>query len=257
MPRRYAPFTLVGIAGEDDLDAPDLAITVEPQQQAASRSAADASLDRQPCGASLDSRRPTDRPDQLRSAGRMKAIPLTEEDSARLRDRLLAEIEALTREEELDAWSMRSWRQANGLASADGTRVRQAFAARLDEPRRQKQSSSEQVPRSTPQAELSSHGNDATFLPKVTRQRDRQHLRFIIKQPCLVCGRQPCDPHHLRFAQARGLGQKVSDEFTVPLCRAHHRELHRAGTEVEWWSRLGIEPLQTARTLWLVTHQVV
>jgi hypothetical protein len=58
----------------------------------------------------------------------------------------------------------------------------------------------------------------------------------------------------LRFAQARGLGQKVSDEFTVPLCRAHHRELHRAGTEVEWRSRLGIEPLQAARTLWLATH---
>jgi Putative HNHc nuclease len=126
--------------------------------------------------------------------------------------------------------------------------------ARLDALRRPEQSSSEQVPQPAPQAERSSHGNDAVVLPKVTRQRDRQHLRFIIKQPCLVCGRQPCDPHHLRFAQARGLGQKVSDEFTVPLCRAHHRELHRAGTEGEWWSRLGIEPLQAARTLWLATH---
>jgi hypothetical protein len=38
-------------------------------------------------------------------------------------------------------------------------------------------------------------------------------------------------PTHLRFAQPRGLGQKVSDEFTVPLCREHHRELHRAGKE--------------------------
>ena len=65
----------------------------------------------------------------------------------------------------------------------------------------------------------------------------RQHLRFVAKQPCLVCGRQPCDPHHLRFAQSRGLGLKVSDEFTVPLCRAHHRELHRAGKEVDWWTR--------------------
>ena len=39
------------------------------------------------------------------------------------------------------------------------------------------------------------------------------------------------DPHHLRFAQPRALGLKVSDEFTVPLCRGHHRELHRAGNE--------------------------
>jgi len=252
--RRYALFTLVGIAGEDDLDAPDLAITVGPQPQAARRSAPDASLDVQPSGAVPDWRKPSERADKPRSAARIRTIPLTSEDSARLRDRLLAQIEGLTCEEDLDVWSMRSWPKVNVLASADGARIRQAFAARLDALRMPEQSSSEQVVRPAPQAELSSHGADATFLPKVTRQRDRQHLRFIIKQPCLVCGRQPCDPHHLRFAQARGLGQKVSDEFTVPLCRAHHRELHRAATEVEWWSRLGIEPLQAARTLWLVTH---
>ena len=63
-----------------------------------------------------------------------------------------------------------------------------------------------------------------------------------------------CDPHHLRFAQPRGLTQKVSDEFTVPLCRAHHRELHRTGKEVDWWSRIGIDPLNCARQLWLATH---
>ena len=85
---------------------------------------------------------------------------------------------------------------------------------------------------------------------------DKQHLRFMAKQPCLVCGREPCDPHHLRFAQPRGLGQKVSDEFTVPLCRAHHRELHRAGKEREWWSRNGLEPLKSARSLWTMTHPV-
>ena len=81
-----------------------------------------------------------------------------------------------------------------------------------------------------------------------------RNLRFVAKQPCLVCGRQPCDPHHLRFAQARGLGQKVSDEFTVPLCRAHHRELHRAGKEVDWWARTRIEPTGIARKLWTETH---
>ena len=50
------------------------------------------------------------------------------------------------------------------------------------------------------------------------------------------------------------LAQKVSDEFTVPLCRAHHRELHRAGKEGDWWSRTGFEPLNSARRLWLETH---
>jgi hypothetical protein len=91
-------------------------------------------------------------------------------------------------------------------------------------------------------------------IPVARRLRDKTHLRFVAKQPCLVCGRQPCDPHHLRFAQSRGLSQKVSDEFTVPLCRAHHRELHRAGKEVDWWVRTGIEPIDFARKLWLETH---
>ena len=64
------------------------------------------------------------------------------------------------------------------------------------------------------------------------RLRDKAHLKFVASQPCLICGRQPSDPHHLPFAQPRALGLKVSDEFTVPLCRGHHRQLHQAGNEV-------------------------
>jgi hypothetical protein len=67
---------------------------------------------------------------------------------------------------------------------------------------------------------------------------------------CLVCGRQPSDPHHLRFAQPRALGLKVSDEFTVPLCRGHHRQLHQAGNEVAWWQDLKINALEIAKGLW-------
>ena len=86
------------------------------------------------------------------------------------------------------------------------------------------------------------------------RLRDKAHLRFVASQPCLVCGRQPCDPHHLRFAQPRAIGLKVSDEFTVPLCRGHHRQLHQAGNEVAWWENLKIKPLEIARGLWEQTH---
>jgi hypothetical protein len=91
-------------------------------------------------------------------------------------------------------------------------------------------------------------------LPETKRLRVKQHLRFVAKQPCLVCGREPCDPHHLRFAQSRGLSLKVSDEFTVPLCRAHHRELHRTGKELNWWAKAGLEPISLARKLWRETH---
>jgi hypothetical protein len=56
------------------------------------------------------------------------------------------------------------------------------------------------------------------------RHRDREHLKFVATQACLLCGRTPSDPHHLRFAQPQALGLKVSDEFTagrfavVPSC---------------------------------------
>jgi Rad52/22 family double-strand break repair protein len=86
------------------------------------------------------------------------------------------------------------------------------------------------------------------------RIRDKAHLKFVASQPCLICGRQPCDPHHLRFAQPRAIGMKVSDEFTVPLCRGHHRELHQAGNEVAWWERVKIKPMQIARQLWEQSH---
>jgi hypothetical protein len=82
------------------------------------------------------------------------------------------------------------------------------------------------------------------------RVRDKAHLKFLASQPCLVCGRQPSDPHHLRFAQPRAIGLKVSDEFTVPLCRTHHRQLHQVGDERAWWQNLQINALEVARELW-------
>src|SRR4029077_11049342 len=82
------------------------------------------------------------------------------------------------------------------------------------------------------------------------RRRDKSHLRFVASQPCLVCGRHPSDPHHLRFAQPRAIGRKVSDEFTVPLCRGHHRQLHQASNETVWWDTIKISPLPVAQALW-------
>jgi hypothetical protein len=86
------------------------------------------------------------------------------------------------------------------------------------------------------------------------RYRNKEHLRFVAHQACLVCGRKPSDPHHLRFMQPRALGRKVSDEFAVPLCRIHHRAAHRAGNERAWWKQLGIDPIKAARRLWRITR---
>lgn len=93
---------------------------------------------------------------------------------------------------------------------------------------------------------------DKSVLPIGTprRLRDKAHLRFVATHACLVCGRQPSDAHHVQFSQPRAMGLKVSDEFTVPLCRTHHRELHQTGNEKNWWQQRNIEPLGVADGLW-------
>jgi len=90
--------------------------------------------------------------------------------------------------------------------------------------------------------------------PEPRRIRDKAHKKFVAQQPCLICGRRPSDAHHLRFTQPSALSRKVSDEFTVPLCRTHHREVHARGDEAAWWQAPGIDPTAAARALWLKTH---
>jgi hypothetical protein len=97
-------------------------------------------------------------------------------------------------------------------------------------------------------------GKTVLSLSAARRIRDREHVKSVAKQPCLVCGRRPADAHHLRFAQSPALGRKVSDEFTVPLCRGHHREVHRCGDEAAWWTKTGIDASAAARVLWLKSH---
>ena len=86
------------------------------------------------------------------------------------------------------------------------------------------------------------------------RYRNREHLRYVAQQACLLCGRKPSDPHHLGFTQPRALGRKVSDEFAVPLCRGHHRAVHRSRDERAWWKQTGIDPIKIARRLWKETR---
>jgi hypothetical protein len=86
------------------------------------------------------------------------------------------------------------------------------------------------------------------------RYRNRAHLEFVAWQPCLICERRPSDAHHIRFAQPSALGRRVSDEFTVPLCRLHHRALHRRGDEAEWWNENNIDAIVIAQKLWMQTR---
>jgi DNA recombination protein Rad52 len=90
----------------------------------------------------------------------------------------------------------------------------------------------------------------ALAISEPKRIRCKEHLRYVASQPCVICGRSPSHAHHVRYAQRRGLGIKVSDEFTVPLCATHHQQLHNTTKEREWWQERKIDPLIVAGTLW-------
>jgi hypothetical protein len=73
---------------------------------------------------------------------------------------------------------------------------------------------------------------------------DREHPRSVAKPP-FICGRKPSDPHHLRYLQPRALGRGASDEFAVPLCRVHHRAVHRARDERSLMAGAGMKLRRT------------
>src|SRR6476620_4589174 len=86
--------------------------------------------------------------------------------------------------------------------------------------------------------------------PVGRQSRDKEHCKFVVAQPCVVCGRTPAEAHHIRFAQPRALNRKARDEYTVPVCRLHHRDLHSYGDETSWWAGIGIDPLPKALEHW-------
>lgn len=232
--RRYALFALVGIAGEDDLDAPD-AVTGPP---AAGPQAAPGATPKPAKG--------------LLNRAPLLGLP----QSAELRDQLLQQLASLTASADLLAWAKASLPRKNTLLEADARDVEAAYEAKLEDVARPDQSAARDCEPSLP-APLAEAALQPA-LPEVglahskepPRKRSKAHLLFVREQPCLVCQQTPCDAHHLKFAQARALGRKVSDEFTVPLCRIHHHELHRHGNERAWWANLQIAPLPVAHDLW-------
>ena len=262
--RRYALFTLVGIAGEDDADAPDLAALPSSSSQPAPK---------------------------FKSSGRIEAKPLlSPAASAQSRDKLLGELEALSTEANLTDWAQRTLPSKSSLIPADAKSLEEAFGAKAaallgssepETPSVSTQKVSLNPTKTAPDvSEIDAAGTSSIIeaipdqpvakqvpskrkgrgstridkstlaFPEPRRIRDKDHLKFVAQQPCLVCSRHPCDAHHLRFAQLRATGLKVSDEFTVPLCRIHHRQLHDAGNEVAWWDDLEINALEIAKEFW-------
>jgi hypothetical protein len=270
--RRYALFTLVGIAGEDDLDAPGLCVPGPVTGPS-------------PSGAQLSPPPPGN--GKMRAAATPASIPvLSPDESAALRERLLGEIAALQSLESATTWAREALPAKNKLTAADAKVLEDAFEQRLagfsppetatpaassaptaaatghassvtppgsqDTPRHQEAGPSKGADQHQDGVDQPTGRIDKSVLTisAPRRYRSREHLRYVIAQPCLFCARKPSDPHHLRFMQPRALGRKTSDEFVVPLCRTHHRAAHRAADEQAWWKAIGIDPVKIARKLW-------
>jgi hypothetical protein len=261
--RRYALFTLVGIAGEDDLDAPDLTTptqrTPEPERPVGSGSGRLNSGQHNPAPRAAIQRKTNFRSNSVE-------LILEPEALSELRDRLLGELNDVGSGDDAALWAHRHLPEKNRLSVTDAERVEDAFRAKLatfaqsvtdvSDTAEKTEQPLHRANRKDPEKRSRSKAIDKTVLAlsEPRRIRDRDHVQFVANQACLVCGRRPADAHHLRFAQSRALSRKVSDEFTVPLCRGHHREIHRCGDEAAWWRIAGVDPTIAARALWLQTH---
>jgi hypothetical protein len=259
--RRYGLFTLVGIAGEDDLDAPDICMQAPLPGPAPGSSLA---------GSPFPSQGPGN--GKVRAAARspMPAV-LPDDESAALRDRLLSEIARLASAESATSWARAALAAKNNLTAADAKVLEDAFEQKvsglspgepatpaLDAGASSPPAPIPEEPRPSDSADHDNpHAHQAAGIDKSVltisiprRYRNKEHLRYITSLPCVFCTRKPSDAHHLRFMQPRALGRKVSDEFAVPLCRTHHRAAHRAKDEQTWWRSIGIDPVKIARNLW-------
>jgi hypothetical protein len=263
--RRYALFTLVGIVGEDDLDAPDLGTA----DKAKALPVLKAGLDLQPSRNAAADMRPMDPSETIRKGKliRPARIVLAAEQSNTLRDRLFAELSDLKSADEAADWVHKNLSAKNTLTSEDAETVEASFRERLaaieggpssaasgqaldnlgDEPTREQSQALESPETRAPETTVARRRRIAA---KTIRLRDKEHCKFVAAQPCVVCGRTPAEAHHIRFAQPRALNRKVSDEYTIPVCRLHHRELHRYGDEASWWAGVDIDPLPIALELW-------
>ena len=125
--RRYALFTLVGIAGEDDLDAPDLltpaAPTVGPEGHGKRK---EPSRHGNGSGVTGSSHR---RPGK--GATVSFRLPLSPDQSALKRDLILSDLQTVESRDAAALWAQRVMATKNSLTAADATRVEAAFHGKV------------------------------------------------------------------------------------------------------------------------------
>src|SRR5262249_50249560 len=203
--RRYALFTLVGIAGEDDLDAPDLCDGPRsPTQSADERSL-------KPHGQPLVQQRKSGNGQRRYGIHGERPRTLKPEQSAALREKLLAAVGSITSTDNAAIWAREALAAKNRLAAGDAKLVEDAFEHRLSELAPSATAEDDAAPTTHVERvgvhEMRAKGNgdldqaegiDKSMLVIATprRYRSREHLRYVAQQACLICGRKQSDAHH-------------------------------------------------------------
>jgi hypothetical protein len=203
--RRHSLFPLVEIAGEDDLDAPDLIGPSQPASGPTRRlNRGNGRLDAQ--AASLAARTPLARPpkpavDNNTKARVLAAVRLDEFASARLRDLMLGELNEIGSEDEATKWAHRRLSEKNKLNATDAKHLRRRFGPScsalpsINREQGGRRKAMHKLPgadgpgRKGKQQAPSVEKSVLTH-PEPRRICDREHVRFVAQQTCLVCGRQ-------------------------------------------------------------------
>jgi ERF superfamily protein len=215
--RRYALFTLVGIAGEDDLDAPDLSTCTPMIGRGAD-----------PRQEQLSSRHPGN--GRQPSATKRKTVELLDpERSATLRDQLLAEVANLASAELAVTWANGALTAKNTLVAEDARRLEEAFEQKLSGiaplvPKENPMSAGDGpfavIVQEQPQAPNPRRDQrkriDKSVLTFAAprRYRNREHLRFVTQQACLSAAASHrtriifVTSSHVRWAAKRAMNSR-------------------------------------------------
>ena len=297
--RRYALFTLVGIAGEDDLDAPDLGGVVKAEVAPDVAIKVDASNPQAAPPAIA-----TAKPNARDAKRKPKFVPsassvLPSDQSARLRDSLIAELDGLQNADEAADWVYRNLPAKNTLTTDDARQVEARFqsklaaieegrsgaeAAKANDEAREAPSASEAEgrielvavdgdgsaegeqpptpshrtrrtsPNCSPRRPRKSNLNDAASSPR----RSACATRCIASSSPGSPVSSAAERHRRRItfvlrSRARS-GARSATNTPFPICRTHHRELHRYGDEVSWWAGVHVDPVPIALDLWGRSH---
>ena len=188
-------------------------------------------------------------------------IVLATDQSNALRDRLVAGLKSA---DEAADWVHENLPTKNTLAVADAETVEASFRERSSRSREDSQAPgyrrllTTQAPHT-----CRNKAKPSAVRRRLLRQRQSSDTNAPLRRPCVCAARSTADSSprnpassvaarpskHITLASPH-LGRKVSDEYTVPVCRVHHRDLYGYGDEASWWVGIGIDPLPIALELW-------